>query len=150
MQDLADKLDSHRPDYEKCLIVTDGVFSMDGDLAPLPDMRRLADQHHAWLMSDDAHGIGVVGGGMGSAHAFAPPVQVDLQMGTLSKAVGGYGGYVCASHAVCEFLRNRARSLVFSTGLPPMSVAAAIAALTLIKHDPALCETPTQLAALFL
>ncbi len=149
MQDLADKLDSHRSDYEKCLIVTDGVFSMDGDLAPLPDMRRLADQHHAWLMSDDAHGIGVVGGGMGSAHAFDPPVQVDLQMGTLSKAVGGYGGYVCASHAVCEFLRNRARSLVFSTGLPPMSVAAAIAALTLIKHDPALCETPTQLAALF-
>ncbi|MGC6475668.1 MAG: 8-amino-7-oxononanoate synthase [Parvibaculales bacterium] len=149
MQDLAHCLETHRQHYEKCLIVTDGVFSMDGDLAPLADMRQLADQHHAWLMSDDAHGIGVVGHGMGSAHAFEPPVQIELQMGTLSKAVGGYGGYVCASHAVCEFLRNRARSLVFSTGLPPMSVAAAIAALKIIQRNPELCATPTQLAALF-
>ena len=100
-------------------------------------------------MSDDAHGLGVVGGGRGSAHAFTPAVPVDLQMGTLSKAVGGYGGYVCASRTVCELLRNRARSLVFSTGLAPMNVAAAKAALHIIRHEPDLCALPVKKAALF-
>ncbi len=149
MADLAAHLKTQRTRYDKCLIATDGVFSMDGDLAPLPKLRRLADKYETWLMSDDAHGIGVVGQGRGSAHAFEPAVHVDLQMGTLSKAVGGYGGYICASRAVCEFLRNRARSMVFSTGLPPMNVAAAIASLNIIKSNPELCALPTQYAALF-
>ena len=149
MNDLEHQLKTHRTDFDKCLLVTDGVFSMDGDLANLPVMRQLADKFHAWLMTDDAHGLGVVGQGRGSAHAFGAAVPVELQMGTLSKAVGGYGGYVCASRAVCEFLRNRARSLVFSTGLAPMNIAAAIAALHIIKRDPALCARPQQKAALF-
>ncbi|MGC6512545.1 MAG: 8-amino-7-oxononanoate synthase [Parvibaculales bacterium] len=149
MTDLAQLLEVQRPHHDHCLIVTDGVFSMDGDLAPLPEIRRLADQHDAWVMSDDAHGLGVVGGGRGSAHAFTPAVRVDLHMGTLSKAVGGYGGYVCASRTVCDLLRNRARSLVFSTGLAPMNVAAASAALNIIHTQPELCSLPVEKAALF-
>ena len=116
-------LEQHRRDYRHCLIVTDGVFSMEGDLAALPDLASLAEQHDAWLMSDDAHGLGVVGGGRGSSFAHANPVDVPLQMGTLSKAVGAYGGYLCASEPVIELVRNRARSFVYSTGLPPGTVA---------------------------
>ncbi len=153
MDRLAGLLEERRGGHDKCLIVTDGVFSMDGDLAPLPEMRELADRHDAWLVTDDAHGIGVVGGGQGSGHAFDPPVMADIQMGTLSKAVGSYGGYVCASHVVCDYLRNRARSFVFSTGLPPSAAAAAIAALEIIANDIArdkeLVNRPLKKAALF-
>lgn len=149
MTELETHLATRRAAYEKCLLLTDGVFSMDGDLAPLPQMRRLADQYNAWLITDDAHGIGVVGGGRGSSFAFQPPVKPDIQMGTLSKAVGSYGGYVCASEIVCAFLRNRARPFIYSTGLPPMSAAAAIAALQLIATDRSLTERPLALARQF-
>lgn len=149
MADLEQHLTTHRANYRNCLILTDGVFSMDGDLAPLPHLRQMADTHNAWLMTDDAHGIGVIGGGHGSTHAFSPAVKVDIQMGTLSKAIGGYGGYVCASHHVCEFLRNRARSMVFSTGLPPMNIAAAMAALDVIAEDAELRDAPLRKARLF-
>ena len=113
----------HRAQRRHALIVTEGVFSMDGDLAPLHDLASLAQDHDAWLMSDDAHGLGVVGGGRGSAFAHGPKAAVPLQMGTLSKAVGGYGGYLCASRAVIDLVRNRARTLIYSTGLPPATVA---------------------------
>ena len=116
---LEELLAIHRGRHKHVLIATDGVFSMDGDLAPLPELGELARRHDAWLMSDDAHGIGVMGGGRGSTFAFAPKAEVPLQMGTLSKAVGGYGGYLCASQAVIDFIKTRARTLVFSTGLPP-------------------------------
>jgi len=149
MTELETHLAQHRAAYEKCLLLTDGVFSMDGDLAPLSAMRQLGDQYNAWLITDDAHGIGVVGGGRGSSFAFQPPVKPDIQMGTLSKAVGSYGGYVCASDIVCAFLRNRARPFIYSTGLPPMSAAAAIAALELIATDSALTARPLALARQF-
>ena len=87
-------------------------------------------------MTDDAHGIGVVGGGRGSTFAWTAKADVPLQMGTLSKAIGGYGGYLCASAAVIELIRNRARTFVYSTGLPPALAAAAIAALDLIEREP--------------
>src|SRR5581483_3509497 len=119
----------YRGRHDNTLIVTDGVFSMDGDLAPLAELCELARAHDAWLMSDDAHGLGVVGNGRGSAYAGEAPVPVPLQMGTLSKAVGSYGGYLCAGASVIEFVRNRARTLIYSTGLPPSAVAASIAAL---------------------
>ena len=125
-------LAAHRAKHDHALIVTDGVFSMDGDLAPLADLLSLANEHDAWLMSDDAHGLGVVGGGRGSSFAGNMHIPVPLQMGTLSKAVGAYGGYLCASAPVIELMRNRARTLVYSTGLPPAIVAAAIAALDVI------------------
>ena len=105
--------------FRHALIVTEGVFSMDGDLAPLSEMSALARAHDAWLMTDDAHGIGVVGGGRGSAFVSDPPAEIPLQMGTLSKAIGSYGGYLCASREVIELMQNRARSLIYSTGLPP-------------------------------
>lgn len=149
MADLERLLGAHRQNFEKCLILTDGVFSMDGDLAALPELRQLADRHQCWLVTDDAHGLGVIGNGRGSAHAFSPAVYPDIQMGTLSKAVGGYGGYICASHVVCEFLRNRARSFVYSTGLPPINIAGATAALDIIMSDEALREHPLRMARLF-
>ena len=142
-------LAAHRPQHDTALIVTDGVFSMDGDLAPLDELRALGDEYDAWLMSDDAHGLGVVGDGRGSSFAGNAHVPVPLQMGTLSKAIGGYGGYLCASKPVIDLMRNRARTLVYSTGLPPAIVAAAIAALDLIESEPDYAALPVEKAKAF-
>ncbi len=139
----------HRPKHRRALIATDGVFSMDGDLAPLHELAALAERFDAWLMSDDAHGLGVVGGGHGSAFIGAHKADVPLQMGTLSKALGSYGGYLCASEAVIDLIKTRARTLIYSTGLPPASVAAAIAALDLIERDPELVALPLAKARAF-
>lgn len=154
MGHLEELLAAHRGEHPHCLVVTDGVFSMDGDLAPLPEMAALCERFDAWLLTDDAHGVGVVGGGRGSSFAFGDAglgekVDVPLQMGTLSKAIGGYGGYLCASGPVIDLMRNRARTFVFSTGLPPASVAAAIAALNIIEGEPKYCQRPVELARLF-
>ncbi|MFZ0424398.1 MAG: 8-amino-7-oxononanoate synthase [Xanthobacteraceae bacterium] len=130
------------------LIATDGVFSMDGDLAPLAALAELAQRFDAWLLCDDAHGFGVIGGGRGSAFADGK-ADVPLQMGTLSKAVGGYGGYLCASQAVIDLMHTRARTFIYSTGLPPPIVAAAIAAIDLIERDPAYAAEPLRKARLF-
>jgi 8-amino-7-oxononanoate synthase len=140
-------LESHRAHAGRALIVTDGVFSMDGDLAPLADLSALAGEYDAWLMSDDAHGLGVLGGGRGSA--FTSGAHVDLQMGTLSKALGSYGGYLCASKSVIDLIKTRARTLIFSTALPPASVAAALAALDVIASDPELAARPVENARMF-
>ncbi len=145
MSDLEARLAATRGDYRHCLIITDGVFSMDGDLAPLDALSKLALAHDAWLMSDDAHGVGVLGGGRGSGF----DTHIPLQMGTLSKALGSYGGYLCADKAVCDLIKTRARSLVYSTALPPASAAAALEALVLIKETPELCAEPLEKAARF-
>ena len=100
-------------------------------------------------MTDDAHGLGVVGGGRGSSFAGNAHVPVPLQMGTLSKAVGAYGGYLCALGAVIELMRNRARTLIYSTGLPPSVVAASIAALDVIEREPDYAALPVQKARAF-
>ena len=142
-------LAAHRHEHEHVLIVTDGVFSMDGDLAPLAALHALAGEFDAWLMSDDAHGIGVIGGGGGSSYAGNAYVPIPLQMGTLSKAIGSYGGYLCASAPVVDLVRNRARTLIYSTGLPPACVAAAIAALDIIEREPAYAALPVQKAKAF-
>jgi 8-amino-7-oxononanoate synthase len=146
---VAEFLAAHRARHPRCLILTDGVFSMDGDLAPLVELGALARQWDAWLMADDAHGIGVIGGGRGSTFATGAKADVPLQMGTLSKAIGSYGGYLCASRSVAELVRNRARTFVYSTGLPPASAAAAIAALDIIARDPRFCAEPVRKARLF-
>jgi len=143
------RLTAHRGSARHALIATDGVFSMDGDLAPLAELADLAEAHDAWLLADDAHGIGVVGDGRGSAFAGARKAHVHLQMGTLSKAIGSYGGYVCASQAVIDLLKTRARTLIYSTGLPPASVAAAIAALDVIDSEPEYCARPLTQARAF-
>jgi 8-amino-7-oxononanoate synthase len=122
---------------------------MDGDLAPQPQLSELAKRYDAWLMTDDAHGLGVIGAGRGSSFAFAAPVEVPLQMGTLSKAIGGYGGYLCASDAVIDLIHNRARTFIYATGLPPAMVAAAIAALDLIEREPGYAALPLAKARAF-
>ena len=142
-------LETNRSIFERALIVTDGVFSMDGDLAPLPELAALAEAHDAWLMSDDAHGLGVIGGGRGSSIVNGTKANVDLQMGTLSKALGSYGGYLCASAPVIDLVKTRARTLIYSTGLPPASVAGAIAALDVIASNPALAARPLAKAQSF-
>lgn len=148
-QHLGELLRAERSTHRHCLILTDGVFSMEGDLAPLPALAALAAEHDAWLMADDAHGLGVVGDGRGSGFAHGEPVAVPLQMGTLSKAVGCYGGYLCTSRDVAELLRNRARSFVYSTGLPPGTVAAASRALDFIATDKDLVRRPMTRAQEF-
>ncbi len=142
-------LAEHRATHPHVLIVTDGVFSMDGDLAPLSELNALADEYDAWLMSDDAHGLGVVGGGRGSSFNGNSHVPVPLQMGTLSKAVGAYGGYLCGSAPVIDLIRNRARTLIYSTGLPPACVAASIAAIDRIEREPDYAALPVQKAKAF-
>lgn len=138
-------LETDRAAHAHCLIVTDGVFSMDGDVAPVAALAALAREHDAWLMVDDAHGLGVLNGGRGSTSG----VEVDVVMGTLSKALGGYGGYVCGSTALIEYLISAARSLVFSTGLPPAAIAAASVAMDIIAEQPELSEKPLHNARLF-
>jgi 8-amino-7-oxononanoate synthase len=142
----AQLLAAHRAKHPRALIATDGVFSMDGDLAPLHALSALAERFDAWLLADDAHGLGVVGGGRGSSFASGEPVTVPLQMGTLSKAVGAYGGYVCASAPVIDLLGTRARTFIYSTGLPPPVIAAASAALDIIESDPAYTGEPLRKA----
>ena len=145
-------LGAHRGAKKRALIATDGIFSMDGDIAPLAALSQLAQRFDAWLLSDDAHGLGVIGGGRGSTFvngAAHSPIQVPLQMGTLSKAVGAYGGYLCASNAVIDLMRTRARTFIYSTGLPPAVVAAAIAALDVIERDPVYAAEPLRKARLF-
>ena len=150
MAHLEALLAAHRDSAQHCLVVTDGIFSMDGDAAPVAEMAEIAGRHDAWLMTDDAHGLGVVGHeGRGSSFMGHTKADVPLQMGTLSKAVGAYGGYLCASAPVADFIRTRARTLIYSTGLPPGTVAAAIAALDFIKANPAYCRRPVEKARAF-
>jgi 8-amino-7-oxononanoate synthase len=142
---------AHRAGHPRALLVTDGVFSMDGDLAPLHDLANVAKRFDAWLLADDAHGLGVVGGGRGSsfANGNGGPADVPLQMGTLSKAIGAYGGYLCASQAVIDLMCTRARTFIYSTGLPPPVVAAAIAALDIIERDKEYVGEPLRKARQF-
>jgi len=142
-------LTEHRAASPHAMVVTDGVFSMDGDLAPVAALAELAARHDAWLMTDDAHGIGVIGSGRGSSFVDGGKAAVPLQMGTLSKAIGGYGGYLCAAQPVIDLIRTRARSFIYSTGLPPASVAASIAALDLIEQYPDYAALPLVKARLF-
>jgi 8-amino-7-oxononanoate synthase len=119
------------------LIVTDGVFSMDGDVAPLEQIVELAQRYDARLMVDDAHGTGALGpGGRGSVAAAGLEDEVDVVIGTLGKALGSYGAYACCDRTMAKYLVNSARTLIFSTALPPPAVAGAIAALELLRSDP--------------
>jgi len=119
------------------LIVTDGVFSMDGDLAPLPELLALARRHGARLMVDDAHAIGAIGpGGRGTVAAAGLSGEVDLVVGTLGKALGAYGAFVCADAETTDFLLNTARPFIFSTAPPPPAIGAAAAALEILLAEP--------------
>jgi len=131
------RLEIHRGQYRNCLIVTDEIFSMDGDAAPLAELARIAREHDSWLMADGAHSVG-------PAH-----VPVDIYVGTLSKAFGAYGGYVCAGKDIIDYLATSARSFMFSTALPPAVIAAADAALGIMMEEKGLLEKPLAKAQLF-
>src|SRR3954469_19474852 len=119
------------------LIATDGVFSMDGDIAPLQQLVELARRHGCRLLVDEAHATGCIGpGGRGSVAAAGLTGEVDVIVGTLGKALGGYGAYACCDGETASYLVNSARTLIFSTGPPPPSVAAALAALELLREEP--------------
>ncbi len=143
-------LQRERAGHRRCMILTEGVFGMDGDLAPLVPLARLSAAFDAWLLVDDAHGFGVLGGGAGSARIHSEPsAEIPLHIGTLSKAVGAYGGFLAASGPVCALMRTRARSFVYSTGLPPPVVAGAIAALEIIAAEPDRVAAPRRHACAF-
>jgi|TARA_B110000196_G_scaffold211007_1_gene180947 8-amino-7-oxononanoate synthase len=147
--EVAMHLAKHRKLYRHCLVLTDGVFSMDGDLAPILELHELCERYQAWLMTDDAHGLGVIENGRGSSFINGSAIPVPLQVGTLSKAVGAYGGYLCANADITELMRNRARSLLYTTALPPGNLAAAIAALEIIETNVQLTNKPLLLAKRF-
>ncbi|HSV72740.1 MAG TPA: glycine C-acetyltransferase [Chthonomonadales bacterium] len=128
------------PGARKRLIVTDGVFSMDGDIAPLPDIVCLAEEYDAAIMVDDAHGSGVLGGGRGTAFGFGVHDRIDVQLGTLSKAVGVMGGYIAGSARLRDWLTQRSRPFLFSTAHPPAVCGAVIAALELMERDSSLTD----------
>lgn len=137
--DVADAARQMRGAGGQVLLLTETVFSMDGDAAPLAELGALAEAAGAWLMTDDAHGLGIT----------EQDNPAQIQMGTLSKAVGGYGGYVCGPAALMDLLTSRARSFVYTTGLPPSVLAAAITALDIIRAEPERAEKARRHAALF-
>lgn len=129
-----------RREFRHALLITETIFSMDGDRAPLQALGALAEAADAWLMTDDAHGLGI----LDPAENPAP-----LQMGTLSKAAGAYGGYLCAAAPVVELMTSRARSFVYTTGLPPAAAGAALRAIEIIAGDAELRRAPLALARQF-
>ena len=134
---LAAGLAAHRASHRRALIVSDGLFSMDGDTAPLPALVSLARQFDAWTYVDDAHAIGVVGNqARGSAEAFGVEREIDVLVGTFGKAFGSAGAFVAGSSMLCEYLLNRARSFVFSTATPAPQAAASRAAIDVIRDHP--------------
>jgi glycine C-acetyltransferase len=119
------------------LLITDGVFSMDGDIAPLPELVEVAERHGAIMMVDDAHASGVLGSaGAGTVDHFGLHGRVDVQVGTLSKSIGVLGGFIAGPHHLVEWLQNRGRPYLFSTSAPPSVVAACIEALDIIRDEP--------------
>jgi 8-amino-7-oxononanoate synthase len=135
--DLAALLAQHRAQHRRCLITADSVFSMDGDLCPLPGILQLAQEYDAMVLVDEAHGTGVMGAtGAGVVEHCGCTGRPLIQVGTLSKALGSLGGYVAGSAMVIDFLRNRAPSWIYTTGLSPGDTAAALAAVEIIQQEP--------------
>jgi len=138
MKVLEDMLSNEGTDKRK-LIVTDTVFSMDGDIAPMPEIVELAKKFDAMVMMDEAHATGVLGkSGRGAVELFDLKGRLEVQMGTFSKAFGGFGAFVCGSKELIEFLINTARSFIYTTALPPSVLAANITSIELVKNEPEL------------
>jgi len=139
--EAARKIVKELPAGQRKLLITDGVFSMDGDLGSLPDLCALAEEYGCIMMVDDAHASGVFGAnGRGTIDHFGMHGRVDIQVGTLSKAIGALGGYVAGSKALIEFLYHRARPFLFSTSHPPAVAAACIAAVDVLEQEPQIIE----------
>ena len=137
LQDLKVNLEKQRQLYRRCLIITDSVFSMDGDLCPLPALLDLAEQFNCMLLVDEAHATGVLGAnGAGCVEHFGCTGRQLIQIGTLSKALGSLGGYIAGSSTLIDFLRNRAPSWIYTTALSPADTAAALEAIKIIQKEP--------------
>lgn len=137
IEDLQAQLENNRSSYRRCLILTDSVFSMDGDLCPLPQWLDVADEFECMVMVDEAHATGVLGEtGSGCVEHFGCRHRPLIQMGTLSKALGSLGGYVAGSAVLIDFLRNRAPSWIYTTGLSAADTAAALAAIEIVRREP--------------
>jgi 8-amino-7-oxononanoate synthase len=137
LEQLAQYLHQERSHYRRCLILSDSVFSMDGDLCPLPEIIALAESHDCMVLIDEAHATGVMGRtGSGCREYFHCQTAQIVQMGTLSKALGSLGGYVAGTAQLMDFLRNRAASWIYTTALSPADTAAAIAAIQVIQQEP--------------
>ncbi|NLB71268.1 MAG: pyridoxal phosphate-dependent aminotransferase family protein [Chloroflexi bacterium] len=132
------------PEEPGKLLVMDGLFSMEGDIAPLPEILPLAQKFGARVMVDDAHAMGVLGGGRGTAAHFGMTNQVDLIMSTFSKSFASIGGFVAGDFEVIDFVKHHARSLIFSASIPPANTATVLAALEVMEAEPELVETLTQ------
>ena len=126
------------PETAGKLLVVDGLFSMEGDLAPLPEMTKLAKKYNARLMVDDAHGMGVMGDGRGTAAHFGVTDEVDLIMSTFSKAFASLGGFIAGDEDTIHYIKHTARALIFSASIPPANAAAALAALQVMREEPEL------------
>ena len=136
------------PESAGCLIVTDGVFSMGGDVAKLPEIVALARKYGARVMVDDAHGLGVVGeGGRGTASLFGLEDEVDVIMGTFSKSLASLGGYAVASETVIDYIRHNSRPFIFSASIPPANAAVALAALRYLRGHPEIVDRLTALSS---
>ena len=147
MEDL-EKVLQDIPESAGILIVTDGVFSMGGDICKLPEICALAEKYGARVMADDAHGLGVIGeGGRGTASYFGLEDKVDIIMGTFSKSLASLGGYMAASRKVCDYVRHNSRPFIFSASIPPACCAVALASLRHLKAHPELPERLSALAA---
>ncbi|SRR5579883_414105 len=134
---LRTQLSQQRQSYRRCLIITDSVFSMDGDVCPLPALLELADEFSCMVLIDEAHATGVLGKtGAGCVEHFDCPGQQLVQIGTLSKALGSLGGYVAGSASLIDFLRNRAPSWIYTTALSPADTTAALAAISIVQQEP--------------
>ncbi|HEY9668701.1 MAG TPA: 8-amino-7-oxononanoate synthase [Coleofasciculaceae cyanobacterium] len=145
MEELKSKLAQYRQHHRRCLITTDSVFSMDGDLCPLPEIVAIAEEFSCMVLVDEAHATGVLGStGAGCVEHFGCTGQPLIQVGTLSKALGSLGGYVAGSATLIDFLRNRAPSWIYTTALSPADTAAALAAIQIVQEEP---ERRTQLHA---
>ena len=131
---------------EKKLVVVDGLFSMEGDIAPLPEMVPLVREYNARIMVDDAHAIGVLGGGRGTAAHFDMIGEIDLQMGTFSKSFASLGGFIAGKKEVIDYIQHHARSLIFSASIPPSNAAAALAALEIMRDEPERIDRLTVIA----
>jgi len=136
-EDLKRQLQQHRQNYRRCLLITDSVFSMDGDLCPLPEILDLAEAFDCMVLVDEAHATGVLGTrGAGCVEHFGCSDRTLIQVGTLSKALGSLGGYVAGSATLIDFLRNRAPTWIYTTGLSPADTAAALTAVKIIQQSP--------------